>query len=106
MKLIVRLLYIKQKRLKLIKFLSYIINNHQGHPMGAESIRPVARKREPDGYTFSTPPGSPFRVLAPYGSPLMEPKCHRGEKEGTLLVVSFKNYLIMALKFLKIKYSN
>ena len=92
LKLIVRLLYIKQKRLKLIKFLSYIINNHQGHPMDKESIRLVARERALDGYTFSTPPGSPFRALVPYSDPEVEPKCYRGEKEEILSVGHYLNF--------------
>ena len=54
--------------------------------LSAESIRPVARERALDGYIFSTPPGSPFRALAPERSPEVEPKCHRGEKEGLLSV--------------------
>ena len=61
-------------------------------PMGAESIPPVARERARIGYTFSTPPGSPFQDLAPYGSPLVEPKCHRGEKEGLLSVGHYLNF--------------
>ena len=84
MKLIVRLLYIKQKRLKFIKFLSYIISNHQSQPVVAGSIPPVARKREWIAPTFSTPPGSPFCALLPHGPPLVEPKCHRGEKDRIL----------------------
>ena len=75
-------------------------------PMGAESISAVARKRAQIAPTFSTPPGSPFRALAPLRYPEVEPKCHRCEKDGTLSVISLKNYLIMTLKFLKIKYSN
>jgi hypothetical protein len=62
------------------------------NPMGAESISPVARKREYLGHTFSTPPGSPFRALPVYASPLMEPKCHRGEKEGILSVGHYLNF--------------
>ena len=57
----------------------------------AESISPVARERNPDGYTFSTPPGSPFRALLPYDDPEVEPKCHRGQRDGLLSVVSLKN---------------
>ena len=52
--------------------------------MATGSISIIARKRALDGYTFSTPLGSPFRALAPYADPLVEPKCHRGEKEGLL----------------------
>ena len=52
----------------------------------AESIPPVARKREPLDHTFSTPPGSPFRALPPESVPEVEPKCHRGEKDGILSV--------------------
>ena len=47
----------------------------------AESIRPVARKREPDGHNFSTSPGSPFRALTPNVHPEVEPKCHRGKNK-------------------------
>ena len=50
----------------------------------AESISPVARERALDGYTFSTPPGSPFRDLAPLSVPPTEPPRHRGEKEEIL----------------------
>jgi hypothetical protein len=60
--------------------------------MGAESISPVARKREPLDHTFSTPPGSPFREEPLYGSPEVEPKCHRGEKEGILSVGHYLNF--------------
>ena len=84
MKLIVRFLYIKQKLLILIKFLSYIINNHQGHLVATGSIWPVARERARIGPTFSTPPGSPFNALVPTVDPEVEPKCHRGEKDGIL----------------------
>ena len=45
-----------------------------------KSIPAVARKREPIAPTFSTPPGSPFQDLAPYGPPLAEPRRRRGEK--------------------------
>ena len=58
----------------------------------AESISPVARKRARIGPTFSTPPGSPFRDLAPHGPPELEPKCHRGEKEGILSVGHYLNF--------------
>ena len=58
----------------------------------AESIRPVARKRESIAPTFSTPPGSPFRALTPISDPLMEPKCHRGEKEGILSAGHYLNF--------------
>jgi len=58
----------------------------------AESISPVAPKRESIAPTFSTPPGSPFRALVPYDDPLMEPKCHRGEKEGILSVGHYLNF--------------
>ena len=58
----------------------------------AESIPPVARERALDGYTFSTPPGSPFRDLTPYGDPELEPKCHRGEKDGILSMGHYSNF--------------
>ena len=58
----------------------------------SESIPPVARERNPDGYTFSTPPGSPFQDLAPTGYQEVEPKCHRGEKEGILSVGHYLNF--------------
>ena len=58
----------------------------------AESIRPVARKREPIAPTFSTPPGSPFRALVPTGYPELEPKCHRGEKDRILSVGHYLNF--------------
>ena len=48
--------------------------------LDARSIRTVARKRERIGPTFSTPPGSPFQGLLPYGSPMAEPPRRRGEK--------------------------
>ena len=60
--------------------------------LSAESIRPVARERALDGYTFSTPPGSPFRALTLERYPLVEPKCHRGEKEGILSVGHYLNF--------------
>ena len=60
--------------------------------LSAESIRPVARKREPFGPTFSTPPGSPFRALLPYSDPEVEPKCHRGEKDGILSAGHYLNF--------------
>ena len=52
--------------------------------LSVESIRLVARKRNPIDPTFSTPPGSPFRALTPYGSPPTEPPRHRGENEEIL----------------------
>ena len=58
----------------------------------AESISPVARKREPLDPTFSTPPGSPFRALTPNADPEVEPKCHRGEKEGILSAGHYLNF--------------
>ena len=58
----------------------------------AESISPVARKRESIGPTFSTPPGSPFCALSPYDRPEVEPKCHRGEKEGILSAGHYLNF--------------
>ena len=58
----------------------------------AESIPPVALERALDGYTFSTPPGSPFRTLVPIRYPEVEPKCHRGEKEGILSAGHYLNF--------------
>ena len=58
----------------------------------AESISPVARERNPDGYTFSTPPGSPFRGEPLNADPLLEPKCHRGENEGLLSEGHYLNF--------------
>ena len=58
----------------------------------AKSIRPVARKREPIAPTFSTPPGSPFHALTLERYPEVEPKCHRGEKEGILSVGHYLNF--------------
>ena len=52
--------------------------------LSAASISIIARERALDGYTFSTPPGSPFRALVPERYPELEPKCRRGEKEGIL----------------------
>ena len=52
--------------------------------LGGDSIPAVAREREPDGVPFCTPPGSPFRALVPTADPLMEPTCHRGEKNEKL----------------------
>ncbi len=60
--------------------------------MTAASISIIAPKREPIAPTFSTPPGSPFRALAPSGYPLVEPKCHRGEKEEILSAGHYLNF--------------
>ena len=55
-------------------------------PMGAESISPVARKREPIALFFCKPPGSPFHGDTLYADPLMEPTCRRDEKLKILAV--------------------
>ena len=52
--------------------------------LGGDSIPAVARKREPIALPFCTPPGSPFCALLPTADPELEPKCHRGEKDGIL----------------------
>jgi hypothetical protein len=60
--------------------------------MGAASISIIARERALDGYTFSTPPGSPFRPLVPNAEPPTEPPRHRGEKEEILSVGHYLNF--------------
>ena len=46
----------------------------------ADSIPQFARKRALDGPTCYTPPGSPFRGLAPYGCPPQCAGCARAPK--------------------------
>ena len=48
--------------------------------LDGKSIRTVAPQRALDDPTFSTPPGSAFQDLPPYGSPMAEPPRRRGEK--------------------------
>ena len=58
--------------------------------LSAASISIIARKRELDGHTFSTPSGSPFHALPPERLPPTEPPRHRGEKEE---ILSMGHYL-------------
>jgi hypothetical protein len=60
--------------------------------VGGKSIPAVAPQRALDGVPFSTPPGSPFRALLPTADPMMEPKCHRGEKFIKLAVGNSLNF--------------
>ena len=60
--------------------------------LSAASISIIARERALDGYTFSTPPGSPFCALPVYGPPPTEPPRHRGEKEEILSVGDYLKF--------------
>ena len=60
--------------------------------LSAASISIIARERALDGYTFSTPPGSPFRAHTPESLPPTEPPRHRGEKEEILSMGHYLNF--------------
>jgi hypothetical protein len=63
----------------MINFLHHHLIKHLKYGLGGDSIPAVARERAQIGIPFCTPPGSPFRDLAPNADPLMEPTCHQGE---------------------------
>ena len=60
--------------------------------LDGKSIRTVARKRECIAPTFSTPPGSPFQGLLPYGRPMAEPSRRRGEKFKILAAGHYQKF--------------
>ena len=69
----------------MINFLHHHLIKHLKYGLGGDSIPAVARERASIAPPFCTPPGSPFRALSPNGYPLMEPTCHRGEKNEILI---------------------
>ena len=74
--------------------------------LGDQSIPAVASKREPIALLFCTPPGSPFRALLPIRYPLMEPTCHRGEKDGLLSAVLIQYSIDLFLIYLSFNINN
>ena len=74
--------------------------------LGGHSIPAVARERERIAQLFCTPPGSPFRALLPISDPLMEPTCHRGEKDGILSAVLFEYSFDLFLIYLSLNINN
>ena len=74
--------------------------------LGESSIPAVARKREPDGLPFCLSPGSPFCALAPISDLMMEPTCHRGEKDGLLSAVLIEYSIDLFLIYLSLNINN
>jgi hypothetical protein len=72
----------------------------------AKSIPGFSRKREPIALLFCTPPGSPFRALPPTVDPMMEPTCHRGEKDGLLSAVLIEYLIDLFLIYLSLNINN
>ena len=60
--------------------------------LGGQSIPAVARKRERIAPPFCTPPGSPFQGEPLDADPMMEPTCHRCEKDGILSAVLIEKF--------------
>ena len=74
--------------------------------LGGDSIPAVAPKREPDGVPFCTPPGSPFRALLPISDLMMEPTCHRGEKDRLLSAVLNEYSIDLFIIYLSLNLNN
>ena len=74
--------------------------------LGGKSIPAVAQKRAQIGTPFCTPPGSPFRALLPISDPMMEPTCHRGEKDGLLSAVLIEYSIDLFLIYLSLNINN
>jgi hypothetical protein len=74
--------------------------------LGGDSIPVVARERQWWSPLASTPPGSPFRALPPYGSPMMEPTGHRGEKDWLLSAVLIQYSIDLFLIYLSLNINN
>ena len=74
--------------------------------LGGKSIPAVARKRECIAPTFSAPPGSPFRALAPTGWPLAEPRRRGRENDGLLSAVLIEYSIDLFLIYLSLNINN